>query len=239
MSSKGVKMVSPKIVSLKTSSLRGSWDLVFSADHLVCSGWVGKDPKALQAHIDELAHLGVPGPNRVPIYMNFSNYLLTTDDEVTVISDKSSGEVEYVLLRQGEEIWVTVGSDQTDREVETKSIPASKQMYAKCFAPECWPYPEVRDHWDRLILRCRVNKGDEKRLYQEDSLSSILGPQELLENMPQEGLTKNGGLVLFSGTIATKGGLVYGDSYDLELEDPVLKRSIKYSYKVKILPQYI
>lgn len=232
-------MISPKILYLRTNSLRGSWDLVFSADHLVCSGWVGKDSKALQAHIDELAHLGVPGPTRVPIYMNFSNYLLTTDDEVTVISDKSSGEVEYVLLRQGEEIWVSVGSDQTDRDVETKSIPASKQMYAKCFAPECWPYPEVRDHWDSLILRCRVNRGFEKKLYQEDSLSSILGPQELLDNMPREGITKNGGLVLFSGTIATKGGLIYGDSYDLELEDPVLKRTIKYSYKVKILPQYI
>jgi hypothetical protein len=232
-------MISPKILYLKMNSLRGAHDLVFTADHLVCSGWVGKDRKALQAHIDELADLGVPGPSRVPIYMNFSNYLLTTDDEVTVVSDKSSGEVEYVLLCQGDEIWVTVGSDQTDRDVETKSIPASKQMYAKCFAPECWPYPEVRDHWDRLILRCWVNKGMERKLYQEDPLSSILGPQDLLEKMPREGISKKEGLVLFSGTIATKSGLIYGDSYDLEFEDPVLKRTIKYSYKVKILPQYI
>jgi hypothetical protein len=232
-------MISPKLLYLKTSSSRGSQDLVFSADHLVCGGWVGRDRAALQAHIDELARLGVPPPSRVPIYMNFSNYLRTTDDEVTVIGDKSSGEVEYVLLCQGDEIWATVGSDQTDRDVETKSIPASKQMYAKCLAPECWPYPEVRDHWDRLILRCWVVKGNERKLYQEDPLSSILGPQELLGNMPREGLTKKGGLVLFSGTLATKSGLIYGDSYDLELEDPVLKRSIRYGYKVKILPQYI
>lgn len=67
----------------------------------------------------------------------------TTDDEVTVISDKSSGEVEYVLLCQGDEIWVTAGSDQTDRAVETKSIPASKHQ---------------------LILRCWVKKGGERKL---------------------------------------------------------------------------
>jgi len=232
-------MISPRLLYLKVESLRGSLDLVFSADHLVCGGWVGRDRKTLQAHIEELFHLGVPRPSRVPIYMNFSNYLLTTDDEVTVIGDKSSGEVEYVLLCQGDEIWVTVGSDQTDRDVETKSIPASKQMYAKCFAPQCWPYPEVRDHWDRLILRCWVHKGEERKLYQEDPLSAILRPQDLLEDMPKEGITKKGGLVLFSGTIATTSGVIYGDSYDLELEDPVLKRSLNYSYKVKILPQHI
>jgi hypothetical protein len=47
------------------------------------------------------------------------------------------------------------------------------------------------------------------------------------------------GLVLFSGTLATKGGLVFGGSHDLELAEPVLNRSIKYGYKIKILPQYI
>jgi hypothetical protein len=46
-------------------------------------------------------------------------------------------------------------------------------------------------------------------------------------------------MVLFSGTIATQGGLVYGDSYDLEMEDPVLKRKISSQYKVKVLPQYL
>ncbi len=224
---------------MKILSQQGSQDLIFSADHLVCSGWVGRDPEALQAHIDELARLGIPGPSRIPIYMNFSTYLLTTDDEITVVSSQSSGEVEYVLLRRGEEIWVTVGSDHTDRDVETKSIPGSKQMYAKCLAPKCWPYGEIRDHWDRLILRCWVNTEGQRALYQEAALASILGPEELLGKMPEMGDLRRKGLVLFSGTIATKSGLVYGDSYELEMEDPVLNRIIKYQYHVKALPQYI
>jgi len=232
-------MITPKVLYLKVNLKQGSRDLVFTADHLVCSGWVGRDPAALQAHIDELAKLGIPGPSRVPIYMNFSTYLLTTEDEITVVSSQSSGEVEYVLLWKGEEIWVTVGSDHTDRDVETKSIPGSKQMYAKCLAAECWPFPEVKDHWDELFLRCWVHKERERILYQEAPLASILGPQELLEKIPNAKGMKGKGIVLFSGTIATKSGLLYGDSYELEMEDPILKRSIRYRYKVQVLPQYL
>jgi len=232
-------MITPKILYLKMKLLKGSRDLVFTADRLVCGGWVGRDQNGLQAHIDELVQLGVPAPRRIPIYMNFSTYLLTTDDGITVISDKTSGEVEYVLLCSGNEIWVTVGSDHTDRDVERKSIPGSKQMYAKCLPPECWPYPEVKDHWDRLTLRSWVTKGSERNLYQESLLSDILGPQEMLEKMPREGIDKREGLVLFSGTIPTRERIVFGDSYELELEDPILKRSIKHSYRVKILPQYV
>jgi len=232
-------MITPKILYLKMNLLKGSRDLVFTADRLVCGGWVGRDQKSLQAHIDELVRLGVPPPRRIPIYMNFSTYLLTTDDEITVVSDKSSGEVEYVLLCSGEEVWVTVGSDHTDREVETKSIPGSKQMYGKCLPPECWPYLEVKDHWDELILRCWGTKGTERTLYQESRLSEILDPRELLEKMPREGIDRKEGLVLFSGTIPTKKGLIFGDFYELELKDPVLKRSIKHSYRIRILPQYV
>ena len=232
-------MITPKIVYLKMNLLDGSRDLVFTAEHLICGGWVGRDRKSVQAHIDELAQLGVPAPQRIPIYMNLSTYLLTTDDEITVVSEKSSGEIEYVLLCSGEEVWVTVGSDHTDREVETKSIPGSKQMYAKCLAPVCWPYPDVKNQWGRLVLRCWVTKGIERILYQEAPLSEILNPQEMLGKMPLGGIDRKEGIVLFSGTIPTKAGLVYGDSYELEMEDPFLKRSIRHQYRVKTLPQYL
>ena len=111
-------------------------------------------------------------------------------------------------------------------------------MYAKCLAHEAWSYQEVREHWDELFLRSWVNQGAKRTLYQEASLSSILSPKELLKELPKEGLLQEEGIVLFSGTIATRAGLVYGDSYGLELEDPVLKRKIQHHYRVKILPQY-
>jgi hypothetical protein len=211
----------------------------FDAGRLVCCGWVGRDRAALEAHIDELAELGVPRPKQVPIYMNFSTYLLTHDDEVTVVSDQSSGEIEYVLLCRGDRMWVTVGSDQTDRDVETKSIPGSKQMYAKYVADTCWPFEEVKDHWDQLVLRCWVTHEGHRGLYQEGALGSILSPDDIVRNVPGLVFPPSEGVVIFSGTIATRGGLVFGDAYELELDDPVLGRQISGSYHVTILPQYV
>lgn len=213
--------------------------MAFTANRLICCGWVGRDRAALEAHIDELAALGIPRPGRVPIYLNFSPYLVTSDRDVTVVSDKSSGEVEYVMLCRGGKMWVTVGSDQTDRDVETKSIPASKQMYAKYVAESCWPYDDVQDHWDSLILRCWITQNGTRSLYQEASLGSILSPGELIGSLPGGALAPNDGVVLFSGTIATKAGLVYGDAYEIELEDPVRRRKITGAYRVTILPQYV
>jgi Protein of unknown function (DUF2848) len=228
-----------KTLELTVDGAATSWAATFSADALICCGWVGRDRAALQAHIDELAHLGVPPPTRAPIYMTFSPYLLTTDEEMQVVSGTTSGEVEYVLLRAGGTMWVTVGSDQTDRNVETKSIVASKQMCGKFLARRCWPFEEVADHWDELVLRCWITKDGRRALYQDSPLASILAPDELLQNLPAPHPQQSDGLVLFSGTIATKAGLVYADAYELELEDPVRRRTIRAGYCVKILPQHI
>ena len=48
----------------------------------------------------------------IPLYMNFSSYLLTTDDEIRVGNSQSSGEVEYVLLCKGEEIRENIPSGE-------------------------------------------------------------------------------------------------------------------------------
>jgi hypothetical protein len=220
-------------------SQTASIPLRFNAARLVCCGWVGRDRAALQAHIDELGVLGVLPPTRVPIYMNFSTSLLTTDRAVDVVSDTTSGEVEYVLLRQGRNMWVTVGSDQTDRHIETHSIVASKQMCAKYLAERCWPYDEVERHWDQLVLRCWITKGGRRTLYQDAPLASILAPHELLENLPDAAVTEADGVVLYSGTVATKSELIFGDRYELELQDPVLGRTIRGEYAVTRLAQHI
>ena len=212
--------------------------LRFNADHLICCGWAGRDRAALQAHVDELALLGVPPPTRVPTYMNLSTYLLTAAANIDVVSDTTSGEVEYVLLRLGDRMWVTVGSDHTDRHIEGQSIVASKQMCAKYLAGRCWPYDEVAGHWDRLVLRCWITKGGRRTLYQDSPLASILGPQELLKNLP-EALDPAQGVVLYSGTIPTKVPLIYGDAYELALEDPVRRRRIGGEYRVTQFAQHV
>ena len=226
-------------LNLAVESITGKQELTFPVWRLICAGWVGKNKEALRAHIDELGQHGVPAPTRTPIYMNFSPYLVTTSDAIDVISEESSGEVEYVVLKQEDHIYIGVGSDQTDRGFEKFSIPASKQMYAKIVAPLVWPYSEVKDHWDRIVVRSWTTRGGERMLYQEDALATILDVRTLLKELPKDDGLPTDGLVLFSGTIATKMGLVYGERFDFEMEDPMLGRKIRHGYEVRVLPQYL
>jgi hypothetical protein len=171
--------------------------------------------------------------------MNFSPYLATTSDAIDVVSPESSGEVEYLFLKQKEGTYIGVGSDQTDRGFEKFSIPASKQMCAKIMAPVVWPYQEVKDHWDQIVIRSWTTSNGKRALYQEDPLATILDVEALLEQLPRdEGLPADG-LILFSGTIPTKMGLIYGERFDFEIEDPVLERKIRHGYHVRVLPQHL
>ncbi len=226
-------------LNLVVESITEKQELIFPVWRLICAGWVGKNKEALRMHIDELGQHGVPAPTRTPIYMNFSPYLVTTSDTTDVISEESSGEVEYVVLQGETRTYIGVGSDQTDRGFEKFSIPASKQMYAKIMAPLVWPYAEVKDHWDRIVIRSWTTRGGERMLYQEDALATILDAETLLKELPKDDGLSTDGLVLFSGTIATKMGLVYGERFDFEMEDLVLGRRIRHGYHVRVLPQYL
>lgn len=226
-------------LNLVVESITGKQELVFPIQRLICAGWVGRNKKALQAHIDELGQHGVPPPTRMPIYLNFSPYLATTSDGIDVITKESSGEVEYVILKEGDRTYIGVGSDQTDRGFEKFSIPASKQMCAKIMAPVVWPYQEIKDHWDQIVIRSWTTSDGKRMLYQEDALATILDVEALLEQLPKdEGLPADG-LVLFSGTVATKIGLVYGERFDFEMEDPLLDRNIRHGYQIRVLPQHL
>jgi hypothetical protein len=175
----------------------------------------------------------------MPIYLNFSPYLATTSDGIDVITKESSGEVEYVILKEGDRTYIGVGSDQTDRGFEKFSIPASKQMCAKIMAPVVWPYQEIKDHWDQIVIRSWTTSDGKRMLYQEDALATILDVEALLEQLPKdEGLPADG-LVVFSGTVATKIGLVYGERFDFEMEDPLLDRNIRHGYQIRVLPQHL
>ncbi|NIS61440.1 MAG: DUF2848 domain-containing protein [Proteobacteria bacterium] len=226
-------------LTLMVDSVTGKQELAFPIRRLICAGWVGRNEKALQVHIDELAEHGVPGPTKTPIYMNFSPYLITTSDAINVINSESSGEVEYVLLKEGDRMYIGVGSDHTDRGFEKFSIPASKQLCAKVMAPVVWLYQEIKDDWDQIIIRSWTTSGGKRMLYQEDVLASILDVEALLERLPKDEELPSDGLVLFSGTIPTKIGVVFGERFDFEMEDSVLDRKIRHGYQVRVLPQHL
>ena len=99
-------------------------------DQLIIAGWTGRDEAALRRHIRELEELGVKPPKTTPIFYRVAAHLLTHASEIQVSGPDTSGEVEFVLLAKPDGLWVTVGSDHTDRKAETIGVSLSKQLCA-------------------------------------------------------------------------------------------------------------
>src|SRR5262249_12608450 len=147
---------------------------------LVLAGWTGRDKAAMEHHISELEALGVKRPATTPIYYRVSATRLTVGDAIEVSGTDSSGEVEFVLVASGGELLVGLGSDHTDRRAETFGITLSKQLCDKPVATTLWPFAEVADHWDDLILRASIANHGKRELYQEGRLNNMLPPGELI-----------------------------------------------------------
>jgi uncharacterized protein DUF2848 len=194
---------------------------------LVIAGWTGRDEQSLRKHIRELEELGVKPPKTTPIFYRVAAGLLTFSNEIQVSGPNTSGEVEFVLLSKPDGLWVTVGSDHTDRKVETVGVTLSKQLCAKPTAPDSWRYDEVKPHWERLMLRSWTDG----KLYQEGPVTAIRSPEDLMSRYPLKP-----GYAMFCGTLAAEGGIRGGARFRMELEDPVLKRKLSHEYRVTVLP---
>jgi hypothetical protein len=204
-------------------------------DCAIIAGWTGRDPVAREKHIAELEALGVARPASAPIYYRVSRNLLTTADQIEVVGENSSGEVEFVLIRDDGRLWLGVGSDHTDRKVETYNITVSKQLCEKPIASELWDFEEVVPHWDSLQLRSWIKEDGGLQLYQEGSVASMLAPQAIIAGF-ESGGTLHEGAAMFCGTLAAKGGIRPSSRFSFELSDPVLGRRIAHSYDIVALP---
>ena len=209
--------------------------LTLPIDQAVIAGWTGRDPVARDKHIAELEAIGIAPPATTPFYYRVAARRLTTADSIEVSGGDSSGEVEFVLIGWQGRIFVGLGSDHTDRKVETYSITVSKQMCDKVVAPVLWELEDVIDHWDSLILRAYAWIAGKRELYQEGTLDAMLPVSELLARGFAGGKLPNG-CAMFGGTFAAKGGIRPSSRFECELEDPILKRIIRHAYDVVELP---
>ncbi len=205
-----------------------------AVDSLVIGGWTGRDPNALRHHIEELAAIGIAGPSQIPTFYRCAADAVTTDDAIQVLGEDSSGEVETVLISDGADLWVTVGSDHTDRKVEAYSIAVSKQLCRKPVASQCWRFSDVEAHWDKLQLKAWATIDGERVLYQEGTLTAVRSPRDILA--ARGGSALPAGTVLFMGTLPAIGGIRAGSRFEMELTDPVLNRVISHAYDIETLP---
>lgn len=199
----------------------------------VIAGWTGRDKAALEKHIVELEEMGVKRPASTPIYYRVGASRLTTAGAIECSGPDSSGEVEFLVLQAGGKRYLGIGSDHTDRKVETYNITVSKQMCDKPMGSDLWDLDEVLPHWDSLKLRSYAVIGGERVLYQEGSIAAMLPPETILSGYDGD---LSGGSVMFCGTLAAIGGIRPADRFEYEIEDPVLGRTLTHAYDVVVLP---
>ena len=217
-------------------TIDGGASIEVAVSRLVIAGWAGRDAHDVEHHIRELGALGVKRPASVPTFYLLAPALLTTENAIDVVGTHSSGEVEVVLIQSASDgLLVGIGSDHTDRRVESYDVAVSKQMCAKPVSAALWRYADVAPHWDSLIVRSwRIDGDADPVLYQEGTLARLLRPEELIERgfgaaaMPPDS-------AMFCGTQAVLGELSAGVGYVLELHDPVLGRSLWHRYRVDAL----
>jgi hypothetical protein len=200
---------------------------------LIVAGWTGRDEAALNHHIEELAAIGVPRPSSVPVfYRNAANNVVQTD-RLEVLGPDTSGEVEPVIVALNDGLWIGLGSDHTDRKAETMGIALSKQLCGKVMASALWKFEDIAPHWDSILIRSHVTIDGERTLYQEGPLALMRDPVDL---MTRYGRAFGANTIIMCGTIGAKGGIRPASRFDMELEDPVMKRRITHGYDVIALP---
>jgi hypothetical protein len=228
-------MTPPNVLSLLVESEGRTAPLNFRVRRMVNAGFVGRDQATVQAHIDEMKHLGIPAPASVPVFFALTADNVTTADHIEVIGPGTSGEAEYVLLLNRHDVFVGVGSDHTDRALEGASIRKSKQVCKNVLSARVWRYRDVKEHWDELELRSWVRSPDNgpEVLYQEGNLGTILLPETLID-LVRARITDErcDGLVIFSGTVPMVAGkIIYSSEFRCELRDPRSRRSLSCGYR--------
>ena len=202
----------------------------FVPKHIINAGYTGRDQAAVQAHIDELKEEGIPAPDKTPVYFVKFIDKITQSGGFEVLDETDHS----ALFFDKDEIYVGVGSDHTDRKLETVDIPKAKQIYPNTISKELWKLSDVIDHWDDITLRSWIKVDGERKLFQEAKLTAMLDAADLVERAKKLLCDPNDteGLVLYSGTVASLFKADYSPYFETELEDPILGRRLGNVYEM-------
>jgi hypothetical protein len=188
-----------------------------------------------------------------PSICRTSRYLLTQEEEIEVQGPHTSGEVEFVLIIDKNEILVSVGSDHNDRSLGSLWSGAlgkvydsvkCKQMAPAIVAKEAWRYDDLKEHWEELRLKSFITILGKKIPYQDFTLECLLNPNYYFNHL---GIKKEDGLFLFGGSQpalqsvpsniysfqTSINGLIFPQDFNFEIKDQKNKGKISHSYTVK------
>ncbi|MEX6494411.1 DUF2848 family protein [Fusobacterium animalis] len=204
----------------------------FDLNRLLIVGYSGSNIEKIKEHIKELKeHLGVPEPKKIPTIFECSKELLTTEKEIKFVGNMTSGEVEYLIIKHSNEIYIGIGSDHTDRKLESISVPKAKQICPKPVGDEVWLYKNIKEHWNEIEAESYQNINGQKILYQKGKLSEILPVEKIiLELENRVGNVEDS--IIFSGTVPLESTFKYGDEFICKIFDKNNNSSLNLNYKI-------
>ena len=194
------------------------------------AGYTGRDAAQVQHHIDELAAIGVAPPPQVPMIYPMPDGAVTSAEDLTVAGDNTSGEVEPVLIRHAGRFYLGVGSDHTDRTLETEDIGESKAACPKpigdvVLAVDDWSSFD----WDACLVRSTVDGA----VYQDGTLAGLRRPDELWSIVAERlDLQPDEDVVCFAGTLPLiDGAFVPGRDWEIRIATPD-GTTLAHSYRI-------
>ena len=200
------------------------------------AGFTGRDTAHVQAHIAELADLGVQPPAQVPTLYPLASHLVRQTSVVEVPHARTSGEAEWALVVGDEpsDPWLTVASDHTDRDLEAHDIACSKQVAPNVLGRTAWRLSNL--DVDAMALRAWVGQDGNERLIQSGALDAMLSPDHWVDRLREHAWLEPG-TVLLGGTIPMDPNVdPFAPDWRVELETADGDRSTL-TYRCEQLPK--
>ena len=236
------------LMTFDITSRHGTESRTFSIGSVSGARFSSRQVEAMRQHLDQAivrdGHYTVATQTNPSIF-HVGRYLLTQDDEFEVQGPLSGGEAEVVAVREGHELFITLGSDQCDRELDALFPDKPKQMCPHPIATTAWPYDEVKDHWDQMRIYSHVVVEGHEVTLQDSPIVELVDLEYLLG---MDGVKiLHDAMVLYCGAsefleeaIAkaikqydlppqTAHGI--GDTFLARLHDPVLGRTIEHTFR--------
>lgn len=207
---------------------------VLEIKDVYCIGYTGRSMEKTKEHIAELEDIGIPAPDEIPTLYPVRTSSLIQDGQIDVLGPETSGEVEIVFVygNTPDEVYMTVGSDHTDRSLETVDINKSKQVCDKPIATKAWKLNDLIEHWDEIELSSETYINGKWEPYQSHKIDAIMTYEDITAYLKRKNVSlKNA--VFFAGTVPLKDGFKYGSQFRMKIKDPVRKDEIKATYSIR------
>jgi len=230
-------------VRLAVHTARGTEQRVIRIGSVSGARYASRDLEGMRRKLDALLAQGKSATRTNPSIFRIGRYLLTQGEEFEVQGPLTGGEVEIVAIRNRDEILISVGSDQCDRELDPLFQDKPKQMCPHPLARAAWPYAEVRGHWDELRLYAHVVVGEHVVPVQDSSAAALVDLEYLLAMedvaaLPDPALLYCGAVPFLDSAVETAArlglpeqtALGVGDAFLVRLHDPVLHRTIEHRF---------